>query len=44
VSVGPQYGTVDAGWIKDAAREALRGIPVKVINNYGDQVLKVYEV
>ncbi|MGJ3227120.1 site-specific DNA-methyltransferase [Micromonospora aurantiaca (nom. illeg.)] len=26
VSVGPQYGTVDADWIKDAAREALRGV------------------
>jgi adenine-specific DNA-methyltransferase len=26
VSVGPQYGTVDAEWIKDAAREALRGV------------------
>jgi adenine-specific DNA-methyltransferase len=26
VSVGPQYGTVDADWIKDAAREALRGL------------------
>jgi adenine-specific DNA-methyltransferase len=25
VSVGPQYGTVTAGWVKDAAREALRG-------------------
>jgi adenine-specific DNA-methyltransferase len=26
VSVGPQYGTVDAEWIKAAAREALRGV------------------
>jgi adenine-specific DNA-methyltransferase len=26
VSVGPQYGTVDAEWIKSAAREALRGV------------------
>jgi adenine-specific DNA-methyltransferase len=26
VSIGPQYGTVDADWIKDAAREALRGV------------------
>ncbi|WP_208741086.1 site-specific DNA-methyltransferase [Micromonospora arida] len=26
VSVGPQYGTVDADWVKDAAREALRGV------------------
>ena len=26
VSVGPQYGTIDAEWIKDAAREALRGV------------------
>ena len=25
VSVGPQYGTVSADWVKDAAREALRG-------------------
>lgn len=25
VSVGPQYGTVDATWVKDAARAALRG-------------------
>ena len=25
VSIGPQYGTVSAQWIKDAAREALRG-------------------
>ena len=25
VSVGPQYGTVTPGWVKDAAREALRG-------------------
>jgi adenine-specific DNA-methyltransferase len=25
VSIGPQYGTVSADWIKDAAREALRG-------------------
>jgi hypothetical protein len=26
VSVGPQYGTVDAKWVKDAAREALKGV------------------
>ncbi|MFY1599449.1 site-specific DNA-methyltransferase [Micromonospora sp. WMMD737] len=26
VSVGPQYGTVDADWVKDAAREAIRGV------------------
>ncbi|MFF5218788.1 DNA methyltransferase [Micromonospora sp. NPDC000442] len=26
VSVGPQYGTVDADWVKDAAREALKGV------------------
>ncbi|WFE20936.1 site-specific DNA-methyltransferase [Solwaraspora sp. WMMD937] len=26
VSVGPQYGTVDADWIKQAARESLRGV------------------
>ena len=26
VSVGPQYGTVDADWVKDAAREALKGL------------------
>jgi adenine-specific DNA-methyltransferase len=26
VSLGPQYGTVDADWVKDAAREALKGI------------------
>jgi adenine-specific DNA-methyltransferase len=26
ISVGPQYGTVDADWIKSAAREALRGV------------------
>jgi adenine-specific DNA-methyltransferase len=26
VSVGPQYGTVDADWVKEAAREALRGV------------------
>ncbi|MER7459368.1 site-specific DNA-methyltransferase [Micromonospora sp. NPDC126480] len=26
VSVGPQYGTVDAEWVKEAAREALRGV------------------
>jgi adenine-specific DNA-methyltransferase len=26
VSVGPQYGTVDAEWIKDVAREALKGV------------------
>jgi adenine-specific DNA-methyltransferase len=25
VSVGPQYGTVDAEWVKRAAREAMRG-------------------
>lgn len=25
VSVGPQYGTVSAGWVKEAAREALKG-------------------
>ncbi|MGH3568780.1 MAG: site-specific DNA-methyltransferase [Pseudonocardia sp.] len=25
VSVGPQYGTVSADWVKDAAREALKG-------------------
>ena len=25
VSIGPQYGTVSADWVKDAAREALRG-------------------
>lgn len=25
VSVGPQYGTVSAQWVKDAAREALKG-------------------
>ena len=25
VSIGPQYGTVSADWIKDAAREALKG-------------------
>ncbi len=25
VSIGPQYGTVSSDWIKDAAREALRG-------------------
>ncbi|MDI6104375.1 site-specific DNA-methyltransferase [Actinoplanes sp. NEAU-A12] len=26
VSIGPQYGTVDADWVKDAAREALKGV------------------
>nr|MDT0658903.1 site-specific DNA-methyltransferase [Micromonospora sp. DSM 115978] len=26
VSIGPQYGTVNADWVKDAAREALRGL------------------
>jgi adenine-specific DNA-methyltransferase len=25
VSIGPQYGTVSSDWVKDAAREALRG-------------------
>jgi adenine-specific DNA-methyltransferase len=25
VSIGPQYGTVDADWVKTAAREAIRG-------------------
>jgi adenine-specific DNA-methyltransferase len=25
VSIGPQYGTVSSEWVKDAAREALRG-------------------
>ncbi|MFW6028480.1 MAG: DNA methyltransferase, partial [bacterium] len=25
ISIGPQYGTVSSEWIKDAAREALRG-------------------
>jgi adenine-specific DNA-methyltransferase len=25
VSVGPQYGTVSSGWVKEAAREALKG-------------------
>lgn len=26
VSIGPQYGTVDADWVKEAAREALKGV------------------
>ncbi|MFI6075817.1 site-specific DNA-methyltransferase [Actinoplanes sp. NPDC051343] len=26
VSIGPQYGTVDADWVKDATREALKGV------------------
>lgn len=31
VSIGPQYGTVNAEWVKEAAREALRGNGAQIL-------------